>query len=176
MNGCYLRFDSARLRILATGNRAAGTEKSAVQVSMCAGMCQPQSYLSHSSIVGDRWAQKKGVWILGKRMTYTRGKSGYTMQNLTLSISRRISVYTYSIVASVELTPGKMFEMIRHWNKLKRCISARLLLIGHLALQRVWIAYSAYLQTHNRNCSCGIQVSQSIHDFEHSFPFSLLLN
>ena len=41
-------------------DRAAGTEKSAVQVSMCLGTCLPQSRLSHASIIGHCRALKTG--------------------------------------------------------------------------------------------------------------------
>ena len=56
VNGCDL--DSARLKMRA--DRAAGTEKSAVQVSMCAGTCRPQSRFSHASIFGHCRALKNG--------------------------------------------------------------------------------------------------------------------
>ncbi len=54
VNRCDL--DSARLKMRA--NLVAGTEKSAVQVSMCAGACRPQSRLSHASIVDECRAPK----------------------------------------------------------------------------------------------------------------------
>ena len=56
VNGCDL--DSARLKMRA--DRAAGTEKSAVPVSTCAGTCRPRSRFSHASIVGHCRAPKNG--------------------------------------------------------------------------------------------------------------------
>ena len=41
-------------------DRAAGTDKSAVHVSMCAGTCLPQSRFSNTSIIGDCRAPKTG--------------------------------------------------------------------------------------------------------------------
>ena len=56
VNRCDL--DSARLKMRA--DRVAGTEKSAVQVSICTGTCRPQSRLSHASVIGDCRAPKTG--------------------------------------------------------------------------------------------------------------------
>ncbi len=47
-----------------------GTEKSALQVNMCAGTCQPQSRFSHTSIIGDCRAPKRGGWIPGGKKTF----------------------------------------------------------------------------------------------------------
>ena len=85
MNGCNL--DSARLKMRA--DRAAGTEKSVVQVSMCAGTCRPQSRFSHASILGDCRAPKNGVSVPVKNPSNRRENTGYQVQlgtKLTLSM------------------------------------------------------------------------------------------
>ena len=73
LNGCNL--DSARLKMLA--DRAAGTEKSAVRVSMCAGTCLPQSRFSHASIVGHCRAPKNGGCAPGKIVSVCGENSRY---------------------------------------------------------------------------------------------------
>ena len=57
-------------------DQAAGTEKSAVQVSMCAGTCRPQSLLSHASIIGHCRAPKTGGSVPGINLT-DRLDNGY---------------------------------------------------------------------------------------------------
>ena len=59
MNGCNL--DSARLKFKMRAGRAAGTENSAVRVSMCAGTCRPQSRFSPSSVLGHYIAPNRCV-------------------------------------------------------------------------------------------------------------------
>ena len=60
-------------------DRAAGTEKSAVQVSTCAGTCRPQSRFSHASIVGIVERRKMVVQPPGKKVANRREKSGYNI-------------------------------------------------------------------------------------------------
>ena len=77
VNGCDL--DSARFKMRA--DRAAGTEKSAVQVSMCAGTCLHQSRFSHASIVGINSAPKKHMFCRRiaavRKPAHRREKFGY---------------------------------------------------------------------------------------------------
>jgi hypothetical protein len=65
-------------------DRVGGTEKSAVQVSMCAGTCRPQSRLSHARIVDDNRAPKKRGWIPEKNQTFPGEKRGYIMVDGTM--------------------------------------------------------------------------------------------
>ena len=66
-------------------DRDAGTEKSAVQVSTCAGTCRPQSRFSHASIVGIVERRKMVVQPPGKKVANRREKSGYNIKaNLVL--------------------------------------------------------------------------------------------
>ncbi len=64
-------------------DRAGGTEKNSVQVSMCAGTCRPQSRLSHASIVDDCRAPKTRGWVPEKILTFRGEKSGYVMVKTT---------------------------------------------------------------------------------------------
>ena len=71
-------------------DRDAGTEKSAVQVSTCAGTCRPQSRFSHASIVGIVERRKMVVQPPGKKVANRREKSGYNMVD-TISACARMN-------------------------------------------------------------------------------------
>ena len=63
-------------------DRAAGTEKSAVQVSMCTGTCQPQSRFSHASIIGINSAPKRSGLNAVRKVTYRSKKIGFIISTL----------------------------------------------------------------------------------------------
>ena len=72
MNGGDL--DSARLKMRA--DRAAGTEKRTVQVSMCAGTCRLQSRFSHVSIIGINSAPKSSGFAAVRKVSHRREEIG----------------------------------------------------------------------------------------------------
>ena len=61
-------------------DRAAGTEKSAVQGSMCTGTCRPQSRFSPSSILGHFRAPNSWRILRWKKMTFPLENSGYIIE------------------------------------------------------------------------------------------------
>ena len=62
-------------------DRAAGTEMSAVQVSMCTGTYRPQSRFSHASVIGINSAPKRSDLNAVRKVTYRREKIGFIMNN-----------------------------------------------------------------------------------------------
>ena len=93
MNGCDL--DSARLKMRA--DRAAGTEKSAVRLSTCAGTCRPQSRFSPICILG-HFRPPIGCGILRwKKMTFPLEKSG-----IVLSFMRESGGNTTALLSAIQ--------------------------------------------------------------------------
>ena len=76
VNGCDL--DSTRLKMRA--DRAAGTEKSAVRLSTCAGTCRPQSRFSPSTILGHFRPPIRCSILRWNKVTFPLENSGYIME------------------------------------------------------------------------------------------------